>query len=354
MNRLLSQFAITGTPIESKPYGQGHINGTYLVTCDNGRKYILQKINTKVFNQPVQLMENISAVTAHIAAKNPDPRATLHLIPTVDGKTCYQELAGECWRVMDFVDSTICLQQVESAKDLYYTGLAFGRFLNDLADFPAETLHEPIKDFHNTRVRFRQLHKAMEVNYNNRLASCQVELAFALARENESGAIVDKLVSGELPLRVTHNDTKLNNILFDAETRTPLCVIDLDTIMPGSALYDYGDAIRFGASTAAEDEQDLSKVQCNMELFRAYTEGFWTGCGGNLTNLEIQMLPVGAKLMTLECGVRFLSDYLNGDTYFRTHYAEQNLHRARTQFKLVMDMESKWEMMGKIVKEIVK
>jgi len=354
MNRLLEKFAITGNSVECTRYGRGHINETYLVTCADGEKYILQRINKNVFTQPAQLMENIAATTAYIAARTADPRASLHLIPTLDGKAYYKDDTDEYWRVYDFVSSTICLQRVESAKDLYYTGLAFGRFQSGLAAFPAETLHEPIKDFHNTRARFLQLHKAMEVNYNNRLASCRAELAFALARENESGAIVDKLASGELPLRVTHNDTKLNNILFDAQTRTPLCVIDLDTIMPGSALYDYGDSIRFGASTAPEDETDLSKVQCDMELFRAYTEGFLEGCNGDLTPLELEMLPVGAKMMTLECGIRFLADYLNGDTYFRTHYEEQNLCRARTHFKLVADMESKWETMQKIVKEITK
>ena len=165
---------------------------------------------------------------------------------------------------------------------------------------------------------------------------------------------MEKLASGELPLRVTHNDTKLNNILFDADTRTPLCVIDLDTIMPGSSLYDYSDAIRFVASTATEDEKDLDKVWCDMELFRVYTEGFLEGCNGNLTPLEEEMLPMGAKLMTLECGIRFLADYLNGDTYFRTHYGGQNLDRARTQFKLVADMESKWETIHKIVRECIK
>ena len=354
MNRILAQFAITGNPIECTRYGKGHINETYLVNCADGEKYILQKINKNVFTQPEQLMENIAATTAYIAARTDDPRASLHLIPTLDGKAYYRDDAGEYWRVYDFVSSTICLQRVESARDLYYTGLAFGRFQSGLAAFPAETLHEPIKDFHNTRVRFQQLHKAMEVNYNDRLASCQAELAFALARENEAGTIVDKLASGELPLRVTHNDTKLNNILFDAQTRTPLCVIDLDTIMPGSALYDYGDSIRFGASTAPEDETDLSKVQCDMDLFRAYTEGFLEGCNGDLTPLELEMLPVGAKMMTLECGIRFLADYLNGDTYFRTHYEGQNLCRARTHFKLVADMESKWETMHEIVKEIIK
>ncbi len=354
MKDLITKFAIKGEIVEYTRYGQGHINETYLVTCDSGINYILQKINKHIFTQPQQLMENIAATTAYIAERSSDPRTSLHLVLTTDGKAYHLDEQGEYWRMYIFVPSSICLQKAESPKDFYYSGLAFGRFQGELANFPAEKLHEPIKDFHNTRARYAQLHAAMEQNYENRMELCRKELEFALAREEEAGTIVDKLASGELPLRVTHNDTKLNNILFDYDTRTPLCVIDLDTIMPGSALYDYGDSIRFGASTASEDEKDLDKVWCDMELFRTYTEGFLEGCNGSLTELEVQMLPVGAKMMTLECGIRFLADYLNGDTYFRTHYEGQNLDRARTQFKLVADMESKWDTMHSIVKEIVK
>ena len=354
MKHVISKFKLKGNPVECARYGHGHINETHLVTCDTGLSYILQKINKKIFLKPEELMENIAAITAYISEYSEDPRGSLHLVLAYDGKSYYKDENAEYWRVYEFVPSTICLQKPESPKDLYYSGLAFGRFQGVLANFPAETLHEPIADFHNTRIRFGQLRAAMENNYQNRMATCQKELEFALARECESGAIVDKLVSGELPLRVTHNDTKLNNILFDFDTRTPLCIIDLDTIMPGSSLYDYGDSIRFGASSAPEDEQDLDKVWCDIELFRNYTEGFLQGCDGRLTDLEIEMLPMGAKMMTLECGIRFLADYLNGDTYFRTHYAEQNLICARTHLKLVADMESKWEIMHKIVKEIVK
>lgn len=353
MNHLINKFQIKGNPIACRRYGCGHINETYLVTCDGETHYMLQKINKKVFTEPQQLMENIAATTAYINRRSDDPRASLHLASTQQGEVCCQDEAGEYWRMFEFVPSTICLERVESPKDFYYAGLAFGRFQGQLAGFPAESLYEPIKNFHNTPVRFEQLHAAVKADCGNRLASCQKELEFALARECEAGAIVDKLASGELPLRVTHNDTKLNNILFDAETRTPVCVIDLDTIMPGSVLYDYGDAIRFGASTAAEDEKDLDKVWCDLELFEAYTKGFLEGCKGGLTPMELEMLPVGAKMMTLECGVRFLSDYLNGDTYFRTHYADQNLDRARTQFKLVADMENKWEQMGEIVRTLI-
>ena len=354
MNERILKFQVKGAPEQCSRYGCGHINETYLVTCDSGLSYILQKINKKIFTKPEELMENVAAVTAFLAGNSDDPRSSMHLVPSTDGKTFCKDADGEYWRMYEFVPSTVCLQKADSPKDFYYSGLAFGRFQGELAGFPAETLHEAIKDFHNTPARFGQLHAAMEVNFENRKEQCAKELAFALAREQESGAIVDKLRSGELPLRVTHNDTKLNNVLFDYDTRTPLCVIDLDTIMPGSSLYDYGDSIRFGASTAAEDEKDLDKVWCDMELFRTYTEGFLEGCGGRLTEKEVEMLPVGAKMMTLECGIRFLADYLNGDTYFRTHYPEQNLDRARTQFKLVADMEAKWEQMASIVKEAAK
>lgn len=351
MKELILKFKVKGMPCTCTRYGCGHINETYLVTCDSGLNYILQKINKKVFTDPVGLMENISAVTGFLARRNDDPRSSMRLIPTIGGENCYEDEQGDYWRMYEFVISSLSLQKAESPEDFYNSGLAFGRFQRQLADFPAQTLHEPIRDFHNTRVRFAQLHEAMEKAEPERIAACRKELEFALAREGESGAIVDALTEGRLPLRVTHNDTKLNNILFDYDTRQPLCIIDLDTIMPGSSLYDYGDAIRFGASTAAEDEKDLDKVWCDMDLFRTYTEGFLTGCGGSLTDEEVNMLPVGAKMMTLECGTRFLADYLNGDVYFRTHYEGQNLDRARTQLKLVADMEDKWETMAQIVRQ---
>lgn len=352
MKSLILKFSVKGTPCVYTRYGYGHINDTYLVTCDSGLSYILQKINKKVFCDPVGLMENIAAVTTFLTKESGDPRTSLHLVLTTEGKAYCVDEQGEYWRMYEFVVSSLSLQKAESPKDFYNSGLAFGRFQRQLAGFPAQTLHEPIRDFHNTRARFEQLHEAMDNAAPARLAACAKELEFALARETQAGAIVDKLANGKLPLRVTHNDTKLNNILFDYDTRQPLCIIDLDTIMPGSSLYDYGDAVRFGASTAAEDEKDLDKVWCDMELFRTYTEGFLTGCGGSLTDEELNMLPMGAKMMTLECGTRFLADYLNGDDYFRTHYEGQNLDRARTQLKLVADMESKWDTMGQIVREI--
>ena len=351
MKDLILKFKVKGMPCACVRYGCGHINETYLVTCDSGLTYILQKINKKVFTDPVGLMENISAVTAFLAERSDDPRTFMQLIPAEDGKTFYKDLQEEYWRMYAFVVSSLSLQKAENSEDFYNSGVAFGRFQRQLADFPAQSLHEPIHNFHNTRSRFEQLHQAMETADPKRIAACREELDFALAREQEAGWIVDRLADGRLPVRVTHNDTKLNNILFDYDTRQPLCIIDLDTIMPGSVLYDYGDAIRFGASTAPEDEKDLNKVWCDMDLFRTYTRGFLTGCENNLTQEELDMLPVGAKMMTLECGIRFLADYLNGDIYFRTHYEGQNLDRTRTQLKLVADMEEKWETMKQIVRE---
>ena len=354
MNEVLSQFQFKGVAATCVRFGCGHINETYLVTCDSGLSYILQKISQAAFKKPAELMENISAVTEFLAQQSEDPRSSMRLVPALDGKSYYVDAKGEYWRAYDFVTSTVCLQKAENTRDFYNSGVAFGRFQRQLKDFPAKTLHESIVDFHNTRARYAQFRAALEKNFENRAALCQAEIDFVLSHEFEAGAIVDLLASGELPTRVTHNDTKLNNVLMDYDTREPVCVIDLDTVMPGSSLYDYGDSIRFGASTAPEDEKDLDKVWCDMELFRTYTEGFLAGCNNSLTDKEVEMLPMGAKMMTLECGVRFLTDFLNGDVYFRTSYAGQNLDRCRTQFKLVSDMEAKWETMHAIVKEAVK
>ena len=354
MQEILNAFRLKGSPVFCQRFGEGHINETYLTTCDTGLSYILQKINTNTFKDPVGLMENVSAVTAFLAKNADDPRGTMRIIYAKDGKPYHVDEQGAYWRMYDFVPSSICLQKAETTRDFYNTGLAFGRFQKLLADFPAETLHESIPKFHDTRDRFRQLHEAVENNRSGRLDTCQPELEFALAREKEAGVIVEALESGAMPWRVTHNDTKLNNILLDYDTHEPLCVIDLDTVMPGSALYDFGDSIRFGAATAAEDEQDLSKVSMSLELFEVYTKGFLAGCGGSLTELELEMLPMGAKMMTLECGIRFLADHLNGDVYFRIHRDSHNLDRARTQFKLVADMENKMDAMAEIVRKCAK
>ena len=231
------------------------------------------------------------------------------------------------------------------------SAVAFGHFQRMLADYPAETLHETIEGFHDTKARLRAFKEAVEKDVCGRAASVQKEIDFVLSHEDTANVFGDLLEKGELPLRVTHNDTKLNNIMIDNTTRKGICVIDLDTVMPGLAMNDFGDSIRFGASTAEEDEQDLSKVSCSMELFELYVKGFLEGCAGSLTDKEVEMLPMGAKVMTYECGMRFLADYLEGDHYFKIHREGHNLDRARTQFKLVADMESKWDTMAEIVRK---
>lgn len=351
MKDRVKRFAVKGTPVFCTLFGHGHINETYLCTCDSGVSYILQKINRYVFPNPEELMENITAVTSFMAEQGAPWQRSMHLIPTLEGKYYDVDENGEYWRMYNFVTPSRCLQRAGTEEDFYKAGLVFGRFQKKLADFPAGILHEPIKGFHNTPERYRQFREALEKDPIGRAKECGREIEFALKYEKEAGVIVDLLESGELPVRVTHNDTKLNNILFDYDTGEPLCVIDLDTVMPGSSLYDYGDSIRFGASTAEEDEQDLSKVRMDVRLFQLFTEGYLKGCDGSLTEKEIRMLPTGAKLMTLECGVRFLTDYLSGDPYFRIHRKAHNLDRARTQFKLVKEIEEHQTELQRIVEK---
>lgn len=345
----LEAFCWRGSPIYTGRYGAGHINTTYAVACDSGNMYILQRVNKDIFKNPEELMENLTAVTRFLAQQIEDPRGSLQLVETKDGKTYFVDESGEYWRAFSFIKDSVCLQAAENPEDFRQSAIAFGQFQKLLAKFPAATLHETIPNFHNTVDRYRLFHEALAADSQGRAASCQEEIQFFLDRENEGGCIVDRLADGSLPLRVTHNDTKLNNVMLDYDTHKALCVIDLDTIMPGSSLYDYGDSIRFGAATAAEDEQDLSKVSMSLELFQTYTEGYLSACGDALTETELDMLPIGAKMMTMECGMRFLTDYLNGDTYFRTTRPGQNLDRARTQIRLVADMEEKMPKMKEIV-----
>ena len=348
--QILKSFCLDAKPISCERYGCGHINVTYLVVTESGRRYILQKINNNIFKDVPGLMGNIAAVTKYLRKIISDPRGVLTLVTTIDGSDYLQYEDGSFWRVYDFVEQSICLQAPESAEDFYQSAVAFGKFQQQLKDFPAQSLCEVIPNFHNTVDRYRLFKEALAADVCGRAASVKAEIDFALAREQDAGTLVNMLAEGKLPLRVTHNDTKLNNVMLDEATRKPLCVIDLDTVMPGLSLYDFGDSIRFGAATAAEDEKDLDKMVMDIELFETYTKGFLSACPG-LTQNERDMLPMGAKLMTLECGVRFLTDYLSGDTYFRTHYEGQNLDRCRTQFKLVADMEGKWEEMKRIVIE---
>ena len=352
MNQILHQFQLEGEPVQCERYGHGHINETYLAVTDAPHAYILQKVNRHVFPDIPGLMRNISSVTHYLRRQNPDPRRVLTLVPTVDGADFCQDGEGEYWRMYEFVTDSICLDQPENENDLRQSGIAFGSFQNQLSDFPAHTLMEIIPHFHDTPVRFQQLKSAIQNDAAGRLREAQPEADAYLAMEKHAGFLMDLLNKGDLPLRVTHNDTKLNNVMLDIKTHTPLCVIDLDTVMPGLAANDFGDSIRFGAATSREDEKDLSHVGMSLKLFEAYAQGFLSACGSRLTPLEKETLPMGALLMTLECGSRFLADYLNGDVYFRTARPGQNLQRARTHIKMTQDMEKKLDSMRRIIREI--
>lgn len=345
---VLSQFQLDAKAVSCQRYGCGHINETYLAVTESGRRYILQKISNRAFPDVAGLMENISSITQYLHTQVTDPYGALTLIPTLGGECYYHAGHDSDWRVYDFIENSICLQSPETPEDFYQSAIAFGTFQQQLSGFPAACLHETIPNFHNTPDRYRIFQEVLAKDPLGRAKNVQPEIRFAVARQAEAGTLVQMLREGALPLRVTHNDTKLNNVMLSSKTRKPLCVIDLDTTMPGLSAYDFGDSIRFGAATAAEDEKDLRKVTMSLELFRIYTRGFLTACPG-LTDTERQMLPTGAKIMTLECGVRFLTDYLDGDHYFAIHYPDQNLDRCRTQFRLVADMEFKWDEMTKII-----
>lgn len=351
-------FALEGEPVDAVPYGCGHINDTYCVSCrradESRRRYILQRVNSHVFKDVPALMENMVKVTAYLretvttAGGNPD-RECLTLVPTKAGEPYYTASDGGYWRAFLFIENAVTYQTAAKPEHFYYAGCAFGRFQKMLADYPADTLHETIPHFHDTASRYRDFEAAVAENASGRAAEAAAEIAFVRARRGDMGRLTDMLAAGELPLRVTHNDTKLNNVMLDDTTSQPVCVIDLDTVMPGLSLYDYGDSIRFGSNPAAEDERDLSLVTCDLGLFEQYTRGFLEECGDRLTPAEIRLLPFSAKLMTLECGMRFLADHIAGDVYFKIHRPGHNLDRCRTQLKLVADMEEKMEKMAALV-----
>jgi len=340
------------------PFGGGHINDTFLLEREGGKQFVLQRINKNVFVNPPEVMENIQRVTHHlrkrIRAAGGDPeRETLRMLPNADGELFTIDKNGDYWRAYTFVDDSKTYDLVENAEIFRESGRAFGRFMSMLDDFDASTLHETIACFHDTPKRFRDFRAAVENDLAGRADGVRDLIDLALSREAFAGTLMEQLQNGDLPLRVTHNDTKLNNVLIDARTNRAVCVVDLDTVMPGLCAYDFGDAIRFGASTAAEDEQDLSKVHFDMDLYRAYAEGYLSEVAGALSASEVDSLACGARVITLEQGIRFLGDYLNGDVYYKTAYPEQNLVRARTQFKLLSEMEEHWEEMLRCVRELV-
>ncbi len=346
-----------GDLLSCEKYGNGHINDTFLVRVMDKKaekKYILQRMNGDVFKDPEKLMENIVLVTDHLRAmiekRGGDPkRETLNPIRTKDGNCFYKDSLGSYWRVYTFITDAISLDQVRSPEDFYQSAVAFGRFSGQMAGFDAARLYETIPDFHNTPKRFEAFEKAVKEDICGRAKDVQKEIAFYTDHRETMSYCAKQLAEGKIPLRVTHNDTKLNNIMLDAVTGKGICVIDLDTVMPGLSIFDFGDSIRFGANTAVEDERDLSKVSLSLELFETYVKGYLEGCKGALTPEEIRLLPYGAKTMTLECGMRFLTDYLQGDTYFMVHREGHNLDRTRTQIRLVEDMEQKWDRMEQIV-----
>lgn len=360
---LVSQFIREDAFLKAVPYGEGHINDTYAAYFQrkDGSVYrmLLQRINHHVFSDPLGLMKNISGVTrflkAKIQARGGDAlRETLTVIPTHGGELCCRDAEGGYWRMYVFIENAATFQSCRNDRDFYNCGAAFGDFQRLLADYPTDRLIETIPDFHNTVKRYEAFQEAVRQDKAGRVQTAQDEISFALERKKGVDGLMSLLESGKIPYRVTHNDTKLNNILIDEKTGKGVCVIDLDTVMPGAACFDFGDSIRFGASTAAEDERDLSKVSMSLHLFEVFAEGYMSVAKDFLTENERLSLPIGAKLMTFECGIRFLTDYLNGDVYFKIHRERHNLDRCRTQFKLVADMESKMDRMHEIIADTCK
>lgn len=344
---IFNQFDVKGKVIGVGHYGEGHINRTELITTDQG-KYVLQRINNTIFKDLDGLMNNIKLVTEHLKNKGIE---TLTIVPTKTGELYLK--GDDNYRLYEFVEGCVTFQIIDDKTVFNRVGKAFGQFQNQLKDCDASKLIETIPDFHNTPKRINDFINAVKENASGRAKTCEEEIAFVIDRKDTVCKITDGLKDGSVPLRVTHNDTKLNNIMMDEKTLEPRVIVDLDTIMGGSMLYDFGDAIRFGASTASEDEKDLDKVHFDIELFRAFAEGFCPEVKDSITERERELLPYSAYLITLECGSRFLADYIAGDVYFGTKYPEHNLDRARTQLKLAYEMQNSFDEMSKIIDEIL-
>jgi len=350
-------FSLKGNFESAVQFGDGHINDTYLVSCtDNGikKQYVFQRINKNVFHDSELLMSNMLSVCDFICAEaamrgDDENREALSIVRTKDGKSHYTDDEGYAWRVLNYVPNSKSYTVATSPRQIYSAAKAFGKFQRMLEKFPVSDIGETIPDFHNTPKRLEALVNAAERDVLSRLEEVRAEYEFAIARKDFCNVLEDLKTEGKLPVKVTHNDTKLNNVLFDKDTDEAICVVDLDTIMPGLSVNDFGDLVRSSVSTAAEDEPDLSRVDFQMELYELCVKGFVEGADGTLTECEMEYLPHGAIMMTLECGIRFLTDYLSGDVYFKTHRPKQNLDRARTHFKLVWQMEQKLTKMREIV-----
>ena len=361
LNKIGSQFKIAGEFVDGRPFGSGHINDTYLATYNyNGKsiKYIHQRINDHVFKEPEKVMENVVRVTEHLFKKSREngvidvERSCLQIIPSVNGKPYYIDEEGKYWRTCSFIENAHTCDIVETTDQAFAGGAAFAQFQKLLVDLPGERLHEIIPDFHNTVKRYRDFEKAVEADRSKRADLCQEEIAFVRNRETIVSVLTDLIAKGDLPERITHNDTKLNNVMLDDETSEGLCVIDLDTVMPGTVLYDFGDLVRTSTCPAAEDEKDLSKVYVHVPLFNALAEGYISKARKFLNDVERQHLVFSGKLITFEQGIRFLTDYLRGNNYYKTKYEEHNLDRCRNQFKLVESIEEKERELNKIIEDI--
>ena len=359
MNKLIyKNFLVDGTFVSCERYGEGHINETYLLILKDGdvtTRYILQKINKSLFKEVDKLMNNIKIVTDFIREKvrkrgGDINREVLTIIYTKDGKPYFHDLEeDEYYRMYVFIERAIAYQKEERPGQFLKSAIAFGNFANDLSDFDASQLYEILPNFHNTIVRYDNFCKSLSLDKCNRAASVKEEIEFVIKRKEYASRIVSLIKDGKMPLKVTHNDTKLNNAMLDEVTDEPVAVIDLDTVMPGSICYDFGDSIRFGCNTASEDEVDLSKVHFNITLFEEYVKGYLSSLNTSISKVEKDNLAFGAILMTYECGMRFLADYLDGDTYFHIKREKHNLDRCRTQFKLVKEMEENFDKMNEIV-----
>ena len=349
LTEVCEKFRIKGRPVNFETIKRGHINETYRVILDTGKSHIVQKVNTYVFKSPEKIMENIDLITTHIRNKYPD-RVSLHFHHTENGDNFYYDDDRSFWRLTNDIDS-VSYDVSDDLRLLGGAGRAFGEFQVLLSDFDAGRLHETIEGFHNTPKRIDDFLMAVRADEHNKAAGVEREIDFVRSAMPLARALSQMLEGGEIPLRVTHNDTKINNVLFD-KNGEPLVVIDLDTVMPGLSAHDFGDAVRSAASTTDEDERNLSKVALDLDKFTAFAKGFVCATAGALTPAEIKSMPLGAYTMAVELGTRFLHDYINGNAYFKVNYERHNLDRARCQFKLARDIESKFEIMGRIIDSV--
>lgn len=350
------KFNVSGELVQIETFESGHINDTFVLKYMNSpqvKACTLQRINHEIFRNPPAVMENISRVTEHLRSKHGnDSRSALTVIKTRDGKDFYLDPKGNYWRMYRFIEDARSYEFVNNPEHVYQAARAYGSFQKDLADLPGARLNETIPDFHNTPKRFEALEKAIEKDSHNRAASAKDEINFAFAHKEMTSLLIDLCEKGAIPERITHNDTKLNNVLIDDKTGEGICVIDLDTVMPGLSLYDFGDLVRTATCPAAEDETDLSKIKMDLTLFDALCKGYLEVLHGTLTDREVELMPFSGKLITFEIGIRFLTDYLMGDIYFKTRRHPHNLERCRTQFALVKSIEAQESAMNKLIRSL--